>query len=404
MKNRYRIVYCEGNLDRTIGGSYFSLLFLVSGLDKARFDPIVVFRQPHMLMDRFSEAGVRVVIIPPQEPVNLGLARDATRQSVWLRALLGLQQAVNFLKVFVWDGVTLAWWLLRERADLVHLNNSVTRTHSWMLAAKLIGIPCITHERGINTRYSSISRYFAMRLARVVCISKAVYANLRQHDVGHDNLVVVYNGIDPGSFVPARPASDIRQELHIPAASPVIGIVGNLRSWKGQDVVVKAVGRLKAHHPGIVCMLVGDATPADARFRQYLDTLAIELSVQDQLRFTGYKNNVADYVNAMDVVIHASVDPEPFGRVLIEAMSLGKPVVGSRAGAVPEILDHPNCGLTFQPGDHEELASLVDELLTNPTRAESIGRAARQSVRDHFGLARNVRDTERIYTEILERD
>lgn len=399
---RRRIVYCEGNLDGTIGGSYFSLLFLVSGLDREEFEPIVVFRRPHALMDRFREAGVEVVVIPAQDPVSLGLAPDVSQLPKWLWPIIFLRRGINFLKVFVWDGVRLAWWLRKRKANLVHLNNSVTRTHSWMLAARLIGLPCVTHERGMNATYSWISRYFAPRLARIICVSTAVRDNLIFHGIPKNNLVVIHNGIDPELYRPTRSSSEIRIELGIHPSAPVIGMVGNIRAWKGQDVVVRAIGHLVERHPDLVCVFVGTATAEKHPYRQKLTQISNELAISEKIFFVGYQSRVADYMNAMDIVLHASIDPEPFGRVLIEAMALGKPVVAARAGAVPEILDEPTCGLMFPPGDHCALAEAIDYLLTRRDFGIAMGQSGKRRVVQKFGIAQNVESTVRLYTEILE--
>lgn len=401
MKGRRRIVYCEGNLDGTIGGSYFSLLFLVAGLNREQFEPIVVFRRTNALMEKFQDAGVEVVVFPPPEPVRLGLPRDTSRLPIWLRPIVVVRQGINFLRVFAWDGLKLAWWLRKKRVDLVHLNNSVTRTHSWMLAAKFLGIPCITHERGMNTRYSSISLYFAPRLAKVVCISRAVRDNLLHHGVTKDNLVVIYNGIDPDQYRPTLTSSEVRRQLGIAPDAPVVGMVGNIRAWKGQEVVVRAIGDLREKYPGLACLLVGTATESDSGFLEHLQKLAIRLNVADNLIWTGYQREAGNFTNAMDVVIHASTDPEPFGRVIIEAMALGKPVVGAAAGAVPEILNEPECGLTFPPGDHRVLASMVDRLLKDKALARRMGDAGKQRVKYEFHVSANIERTERVYREVL---
>lgn len=401
MSQRHKIVYCEGNLDGTVGGSYFSLLFLVSGLDRDRFEPVVVFRRENDLIDRYRDSGVEVVVIPPQKPVTFGLGRQAIDYSRWLAPIFVIRRGINFLNGLIWDAIKLAWWLRKQGADLVHLNNSVTRTHSWMLAARMLRIPCVTHERGMNTRYCTVTLYLAPRLSRVICISNAVKDNLVTHNVTRDNLVLIYNAIDPDSYRPALSPDQVKRQLTIGVNVPVIGMVGNIRAWKGQDIVVTAVAQLRSKYPDIVCVFVGQATDFDQPFLQRLKRLANELGVENNLRFTGYQNNVADYTSIMDVVIHASIDPEPFGRVLIEAMSLGKPVVGARAGAVPEILDDPNCGLTFPPGDDVALARAIDRLLADPMLARKIGEAAQLRVRQQFDIQENIRSTERVYSELL---
>ncbi|QKK12077.1 MAG: glycosyltransferase family 4 protein [Pseudomonadota bacterium] len=389
-------------MDGTIGGSYFSLLFLVSRLDRKRFIPFVVFHREHALMDRFEEAGIETEIIPPPEPVTWGLKQAEGLGSKWMLPVVLARKAINLFRTFVWDALKIARWLRNRNVDLLHLNNSVTRNHSWMLAARLIGIPCITHERGINTHYSRLARYFAPRLSKVICISKAVRDHLITHGVSKNNLVVIYNGIDSDLYQPSRSAIELKSELRIAESARVIGMVGNIRSWKGQDVVIKAIGHLKARYPEIICLFVGDATEADRPYQEYLQRLAVDLTVAENLVFTGYQKEVADFISIMDVLVHASVDPEPFGRVLIEAMGQGKPVVGAGAGAVPEILIAPECGLTYPPGDDDALAEAIDQLLTNRSVAMEMGAASRRRVIDEFGLDRNVSETQRIYTDILE--
>lgn len=404
MSKRQKIIYCEGNVDGTIGGSYFSLLFLVSGLNRQKYEPVVVFRREHVLMEKFRDAGIEVTVLPSPVAIPLEVLDQGLTSLPFVRDLTAkVRPGINFLKLFWWDAIKLAWWLHRSGADLVHLNNSVTRTHSWMLAAQVLRIPCITHERGMNVTYSRIARFFAPRLARIICISEAVRDNLIAHDLPQGNLTVIHNGIDPNLYTPLRSVDEVKEELGIDPSVPVVGIVGNLRTWKGQDVVVRAVGRLIRRYPTLKCVFVGASTDRDQAFVDHLRQLALDHSIGERLIFTGYQKQVADYMNVMDIVIHASVDPEPFGRVLIEAMALGKPVIGSRAGAVPEILNEPDCGLTFPPGDDASLADCIDLLLAQDGTRVTMGEAGRRRVREDFAIERNVRDTERIYVDVLEK-
>lgn len=398
-----RIAYCEGNLDGTVGGSYFSLLYLVTGLDKTEFEPVVVFRRDHPFLDRYREAGIRTVVMPINVHTRATGAGDVhDRRGVLGKINAKYRAATSFFRLFVFDSIRVAWWLLRNRIRLVHLNNSVTRLHSWMLAARIVGVPCISHERGLNTRYSRMSRYFAPRLDRVICISQAVQDNLAAHGVASLNTTVVHNGLDPAIFEPTRAVAEIRHELGLEADAPLIGMVGNIREWKGQDVVVRAMGCLVKNHPDLTCVFVGGGTESDRPFRTRIEGLVHELGISEHVIFAGYKDDPANWMNAMDIVVHASVNPEPFGRVLIEAMALGKPLVGARAGAVPEIVDEPRCGLTFAPGDHHGLYTAVSALLSDEQQRLAMGAAGRQRARDSFGIERNVQGTQNIYREVLQ--
>ena len=106
-------------------------------------------------------------------------------------------------------------------------------------------------------------------------------------------------------------------------------------------------------------------------------------------------------MSALDVVLHTSIDPEPFGRVLIEAMALEKPLIGARAGAVPEIVEEGVTGLLFTPGDQNDLTDKVLTMLRGPTFARAMGQRGRERLEERFHINSNVRSTERLYDSIL---
>ena len=115
---------------------------------------------------------------------------------------------------------------------------------------------------------------------------------------------------------------------------------------------------------------------------------------------TGYRSDVADCVNALDVMIHASTDPEPFGRVLLEGMALRKPLVASRGGAVPEIVVDGETGLLFEPGDADDLDHALGDLVGNTGRRNRMGEAGYRRLIDEFGLDRNVERTQNLYRSL----
>lgn len=389
-----RILYCEGNVDGTVGGSFYSLLFLVENLDRARFHPIVVFHRDNPLVPAFRANGAEVHVIVPVTPVHLA--------GGWARPLVkGVQKAINLWRHVAGEGLRCARFLRRHRIDLVHLNNSILRNHAWMLGALLTRTPCVTHERGINAVYTREARFFARRLEAIICISNAVRASLTGRNVRHRRLVLIHNAIDASRIELSASREEIRARYGIPGTAPVIGIVGNIKRWKGQDVVVRACARLRERVPSLYCLLVGDTADTDMAYRRELEALVRQEGLEPRVIFTGYQKNPADCMNAMDVVVHASTLPEPFGRVLIEAMALGKPLVASRDGAVTEIVTDGISGLTFAPGDDRELAEQVYRLLVDRRVAEQVGQNGRRRVKEEFDIRRNVEKTQALYEEIF---
>jgi len=130
--------------------------------------------------------------------------------------------------------------------------------------------------------------------------------------------------------------------------------------------------------------------------------LSNQLGVAKQCIFTGHIHHVADYLNVMSVVLHTSIKPEPFGRVVIEAMAMKKPVIASRAGAIPEIIVDGVSGITFSPGNHAELAKAVTTILEQTDNAREIGVRGYQRLLDTFHIEQNVSATEQLYRSLLE--
>jgi glycosyltransferase involved in cell wall biosynthesis len=395
-----RVLYVEGNTDGTIGGSYFSLLYLVKGLDRTRYEPTVVFQRGHSLLPQF-EAICNVEIVDKPAPFHVSWLRSETARKLGplVLPLRLAQSGVNALR-FVATCFRYAGVLRRHGARLLHLNNSITRTHDWMVAARLAGIPCVVHERGINDRFPFPTRALTPRLGSVLCISQAVFDNLQRQGFATSNLDVVPNGLDPDEVAPQRSPADVRAAFGIPGDARVLSMVGNLRGWKGQESVIRALPAIVKRAPTVVCAFVGEGATGDNGYVDGLHALVRELGLTRHVVFTGHCDRPADVVNIAEVAIHASITPEPFGRVLLEAMALRKPVVGSRGGAVTEIVVDGETGYTFTPGDSAELAARVVELLEQPERARQFGDAGFERLVSTFHVRTNVARTMAIYARV----
>jgi glycosyltransferase involved in cell wall biosynthesis len=399
--NRIRVLYCESNVDGTIGGSHYCLLYLIENLDQTRFEPIVIFYQDHPLVARFRESAETLVLDKPT-PFTLGPLRRGfhRRQPILALPLTFVQRSINFAG---WVALVRRYVrFLRERnIRIVHLNNSIIRHHDWMAAALTSGTPCIAHERGINRSYSAASRFFSKRMHGVISMSKSIRDFMVAGKVDDTNIHVIYDGINPAKLRREKDADAVRAQLGLSTDRPVIGIVGNVRHWKGQEVVIKAAARLVDRHPTLACLIVGATAPVDQPYEDRLRALVRERGLESNVIFCGYQKFPADFVNVMDVVVHASVEPEPFGMVVLEAMGMRKPLIGSRAGGVPEMVVEGVTGFTFPPGDDETLASRLDELLRDPARARAMGEAGHDRVVRDFSVEKYADEVEAFYDDLL---
>ena len=316
-----RILYCESNTDGTVGGSHYCLLYLLQHLDRSQFTPTVVFYDNHAIVPKFQAVAETLVL-------------DKDRPSLVSPAVL--RRGVNLVKLAAKVGRQIGF-LRQHQIDLVHLNNSITRHHDWMVAALLTGTPCVVHERGLP-QYGSVDRFLGKRLAAIIPMSLWIARAMIDQGVAADNIRVMYDGLDPSRFTAAQPGDAVRAAWDVRANQPVIGIVGNIREWKGQDTVARALVDITKVHPDVVCFFVGAATEGDRSYLEHIQATLRDAGIERNARFTGFQENVAQFTALMQVVVHASVQPEPFGMVVLEAMARRKPVVGSRAGGIIEMV------------------------------------------------------------------
>ena len=398
MQNKKTIMFCEGNIDGTIGGSYYSLLYLTRGLDKTKYTPVVVFHRDNALIPEYNKAGVRTLVVASFDPILFQSNGKIPLLNPIIKIVQKLANMFGYLFVY---GNKYKKLLQENSVDLLHLNNSIIRNNNWIVAASMARVPCITHERGINEHYPAISKFLAKSLKSIISISNSVTDRLTSNGIAAEKIVTIHNGIDPDDVRLKVSDQDILQQLNIGSDFNVIGVIGNIKEWKGQEVAVRAMGKVVDVFPNTVCLLIGDTSKEDTYYQERLKSLITELGLESNIIFTGHVSNVPDYLNVLDIMLHTSIDPEPFGRVLIEAMSLSKPLIASNDGAIPEIVEHGKTGLTFTPGDHQHLAESVISLLQDRGYAEQIGKAGFERLMDNFHINVNVQKTESLYDEIL---
>ena len=396
--SKVNVLYCESCMDGTVGGSHHCLLHIVENLDRSQYEPLVLFYDRHALLPRFQAVANTLVWTDGfHNPV-----RWSTGSGILSAPFMFMKRAVN---CFRWLGTIAKYvsFIKKKQIDLVHLNNSITRHHEWLSAAIVAGIPCVVSERGQNQRYGVMDRVLACRLALIMPVSRWIMDHMVERGVAAHNIRVLYDGLDARNISVGRAPEAIREIYGIKPHQLVIGMVGNIRAWKGQETVVRALIEVSKVYPEIVCFFVGAATAEDQPYLDHLYGLLKEAGIEASARFTGYQSDPASFINAMRLLVHASVHPEPFGMVVLEGMAHRKAVIGSRAGGVIEIVVEGQTGYTFPPGDARLLAERIIELLGNPDKAMQMGEAGYQRLMTDFTLQRYMEDIHIAYQAVLAR-
>ncbi|MBV9008454.1 MAG: glycosyltransferase family 4 protein [Verrucomicrobia bacterium] len=178
-------------------------------------------------------------------------------------------------------------------------------------------------------------------------------------------------------------------------ATRTTGVFGRITPWKGHDVVLRALARV----PNVTAIFVGDEEDPD--YANELRRLARELNVQDRIRFLGFRENVAELMRSVGCIVHASTAPEPFGRVVVEAMLAQRPVIATNAGGVGEIVEHGVSGLLVSPRNVDALAGAIRRIFEHPAESRLMAERGRERAMEMFSEERMFRQIEQHLTEVL---
>jgi glycosyltransferase involved in cell wall biosynthesis len=200
---------------------------------------------------------------------------------------------------------------------------------------------------------------------------------------------------------PPVPPPDVLTETR---RRPCVALVASLEPWKGHSVFLDAASILVKRRRDVHFLIVGGETLAHPGYRSTLAARIEELRLGDHIEITGWRTDVLAVMAAVHVVVHASVEPEPFGNVVAEAMSLAKPVVASDAGGPREMIRDGLDGLLAEPGSPTALAACIDRFLDDPHLGRRLGASARQRVVTLFSQRKFVEDMQRIYEHVLQRE
>ena len=364
-----------------MGGAEWSLLSLAH---RWRSDRTVVLFEDGPFRKHLEEAGVPVEVLPASVAV-LGATRGGG-------AVADLMTVPGIL--------ALATRLARQarRYDLLYANSQKALVIG-AVAALLARRPLVWHLRDIITadHFSPARRRLAVGLANrraacVICNSEATAEAFVEAGGAPEKVRVVYNGISSAPF-DALSEDDVAQaRLALGVAdAPMIGVFSRLAQWKGQHVLLEALAYLPEAH----ALLVGDALFAeDQVYAGALREQAASLGVTERVHFLGFRDDVPLLMKACDVVVHTSVAPEPFGRVLVEGALAGRPVVATDAGGAPEVINDGETGYLVPPGDAQALAEKLRALLADHALTKRIAEAGRQRALDHFSEEAMVRGVE----------
>lgn len=352
----------------------------------ALVDVHVVLGEDGPLVEQLEALGIATEVMPLPDRL-----RDVRKENVRLDRLDPV--AVGSIPRYA---LRLSRRIRALHADLVHTNSLKAALYAG-LAARLAGVPAVWHIRDrIAADYLPASAVLLVRIASRV-LPTAIVANSRAtlNTLPHPRNAqvlynpVVYDGVGQIGASTTRPMGEV-----------TVGMVGRLAPWKGQHVFLDGFAEA-FRGTKVRGRIIGSALFGEDEYADSLPRRAARLGISSQIDFRGFRPDVWKELDGLDILVHCSVTPEPFGQVVLEGMAAGLAVVASAAGGPAEVITSGVNGILTPPGDAGELAAALRRLHEDPALRAELGAAAQERSRE-FTPERSAQQLLAVYREILK--
>jgi glycosyltransferase involved in cell wall biosynthesis len=356
------------------------------------FADVAKFYREHCLVGLFENGIFRQFLEKQQIPV-----RVLANQSIRVRKDSHIFQGLGSLSSLSLLMVKVA--KIARQYDLIYANTQKALVVG-AIASLFSRSPLIYHLHDILSadHFSRTNRRVAVTLANrcaslVIANSQATKAAFVEAGGRADITEVVYNGFELEKYqIRKGERHRLRQELGLDGKF-VVGHFSRLSPWKGQHILLEAL----THCPQeIVAMFVGDALFGESDYVTQLHQQVTALGLENRVEFLGFRSDVVPLMEACDLVAHTSTLPEPFGRVIVEAMLCQRPIVAAAAGGAIELIESGETGWLVPPGDVLALANTIEWCACHPDAAATIAHRGRQHAADRFPLQQTLEQIDRL--------
>jgi len=349
-----------------VGGGEISLLQLMRALDHSQWKPVLVVPHEGAVAKEAHDSEISTFVVPLPAVSDTSMASLSSVRALW--------RITN-----------------QENAQVVHANGTRAMMYGG-LAAKFAQRSAIWHVRVADSD-GWLDRALYQLSAKIIVNSEAVSRRFTWRTADH--VRCIHNGVDTVWFSPRRPSSEHRAALGLSACDRVVVSVGRFVGYKGYADLLDAAAILHRQDSGVHWVLVGDGELRSDLVRQ-----SEKLGMSRHVHFTGWMEDIRETLALADVFVLPS-HGEHFGRVLIEAMAMKKPVVATDAGGVPEIVRHGETGWLVEPGQPDRLAEAIGSLLADRAQAIQFGESGRRVAEDRFSLESHVHQVQSLYQELM---
>ena len=364
-----RILYLSGSI---FGGGERQLLYLVSNLDRSRYQPIVVCPNDGAFPDQLRAAGIDTVIH----------SLPAWRK--WKHLLYRYAAASR-----------LAQLAAEREIQLIHASDSWHNPYS-IHVARQCGIPTVSHARA-PIRPDQVRKYSFHDMSTIISISEQFTPPFLEAGIPSDKINVIVNCVDLFAFELAGVKQNtLRQEFSLRRS--VIGMVGRIEPFKRQKEFVKIASHVVQECQDVSFLIIGGAqpNPEHLAYEQELHRLISELNLTKYITCMGHREDMPAVMQGLDLLVTVSA-----GSVIPEAMAAGKPVIGTPVGSTADMIDDGRTGWVIPLFPIEDIAAKIVHLIQNPSICKQMGRAGRAHAERHFSIAKHVEQVQAVYDRFI---
>ena len=365
-----RVLYLSGSI---YGGAERQLFYLVTNLDRSRFQPTVVCPDNGVFPDRLRAAGIDTVIHP----------LPAWRK--W-KYLLRRYSAASRLTQFA----------RHRHIQLIHVSDSWHNPYS-IRVARQCAIPIVSHVKA-PIRTDQVVKYGFHDMSAIISITDQFTPPFLEAGIPRDKISVILNCVDLDAFE----SKGVKQNIlrgEFPLRQFVIGMVGRIEPFKRQKVFVRIASHVLKARQDVSFLIIGGTQPIPDHlvYERELRQLISELNLGDYVTCTGHREDIPAVMQGLDLLVTLSA-----GSVIPEAMAAGRPVIATQVGSSTDMIEDGNTGWIVPPVPIEGVAAKIVQSIRNPSLCAQMGRAGRARAEEHFSIAKHVEQVQAIYDRLIE--
>jgi glycosyltransferase involved in cell wall biosynthesis len=315
---------------------------------------------------------------------------------VLVQILARMDDLFNFLPFLV--GLLWTAWLFKP--ELIHANNEPLCNRASILVGKALGIPVICHVRG-DQKGSRMMAWMFQLPDYFIPVSRWISESIGRQGISREKRTYIYDGIELEKLDQKADGTAWRAQRGIAQTDFAVGLVGLLIPWKGQHLFLEAMLELVKEIPEMKAVIVGGTPDECVGYERELREFAQQPDLAGHVIFTGHVGNMASAYNGLDVVVSASIEPEPLGTMIIECLTMARPLIAPNHGGAVEMVDNGVTGLLFTPGNANDLKRQIRKIHDDPDLGRKLGQAARTKALATFSVEDHVKHVQDIYIKLL---